>query len=174
MALIKAKPTSPGRRFVVSVKTPNLHKGKPFAGLLEKKAKTGGRNNGGRITTRHMGGGHKQRYRKIDFKRTKRDIEATVERIEYDDSIDGAVQVFGRAGDDTFVLDDNLSALVLFGDAGDDLFHARADDRRVADGVHAACDARFDLAQRDLVADIDGGLETGAAGALQGNAGSLQ
>ncbi len=84
MALIKAKPTSPGRRFVVSVKTPGLHKGKPFAGLLEKKAKTGGRNNAGRITTRHMGGGHKQRYRKIDFKRNKDGIQAVVERIEYD------------------------------------------------------------------------------------------
>ncbi len=84
MALIKAKPTSPGRRFVVSVKTPDLHKGKPYAGLLEKKAKTGGRNNAGRITTRHMGGGHKQRYRKIDFKRNKDGIEAIVERIEYD------------------------------------------------------------------------------------------
>ena len=84
MALIKAKPTSPGRRFVVSVKTPGLHKGKPYAGLLEKKAKTGGRNNAGRITSRHMGGGHKQRYRMIDFKRNKDGIDAVVERIEYD------------------------------------------------------------------------------------------
>ena len=84
MALIKAKPTSPGRRFVVSVKTPGLHKGKPYAGLLEKKAKTGGRNNAGRITNRHMGGGHKQRYRMIDFKRNKDGINAEVERIEYD------------------------------------------------------------------------------------------
>jgi large subunit ribosomal protein L2 len=84
MALIKAKPTSPGRRFVVSVKTPGLHKGKPFAALLEKKAKTGGRNNAGRITTRHIGGGHKQHYRVIDFKRNKDGIDAVVERIEYD------------------------------------------------------------------------------------------
>ncbi|MDH3450474.1 MAG: 50S ribosomal protein L2 [Gammaproteobacteria bacterium] len=84
MALIKAKPTSPGRRFVVSVKTPGLHKGKPFSGLVEKKAKTGGRNNGGRITTRHIGGGHKQRYRVIDFKRNKDGIDAVVERLEYD------------------------------------------------------------------------------------------
>ncbi len=84
MALIKAKPTSPGRRFVVSVKTPDLHKGKPYAGLLEKKAKTGGRNNAGRITNRHMGGGHKQRYRIVDFKRNKDGIDAQVERIEYD------------------------------------------------------------------------------------------
>lgn len=84
MALIKAKPTSPGRRFVVSVKTPGLHKGKPFAPLLEKKTKTGGRNNAGRITSRHMGGGHKQRYRVIDFKRNKDGISAVVEHIEYD------------------------------------------------------------------------------------------
>jgi len=84
MALIKAKPTSPGRRFVVSVKTPGLHKGKPFTGLLEKKAKTGGRNNAGRITSRHIGGGHKQRYRQIDFKRNKDGIDSVVERIEYD------------------------------------------------------------------------------------------
>ncbi len=84
MALIKAKPTSPGRRFVVSVKTPGLHKGKPFAGLLEKKVKSGGRNNAGRITTRHIGGGHKQRYRIIDFKRNKDGINAVVEHIEYD------------------------------------------------------------------------------------------
>jgi len=84
MALIKAKPTSAGRRFVVSVKTPGLHKGKPFAGLLEKQSKTGGRNNAGRITTRHIGGGHKQHYRVIDFKRNKDGINAVVERVEYD------------------------------------------------------------------------------------------
>jgi len=84
MALIKAKPTSPGRRFVVSVKTPGLHTGKPFAALVEKKSKTGGRNNAGRITTRHIGGGHKQRYRQIDFKRNKDGIDAVVERLEYD------------------------------------------------------------------------------------------
>ena len=84
MALVKAKPTSAGRRFVVSVKTPGLYSGKPYAGLVEKKSKTGGRNNAGRITTRHKGGGHKQRYRTIDFKRNKDGINATVERVEYD------------------------------------------------------------------------------------------
>jgi len=60
MAIVKAKPTSPGRRFVVEIVNPDLHKGAPFAGLLEKKSRTGGRNNQGRITTRHKGGGHKQ------------------------------------------------------------------------------------------------------------------
>ncbi|MFV2032053.1 MAG: 50S ribosomal protein L2 [Gammaproteobacteria bacterium] len=84
MALIKAKPTSPGRRFVVSVKTPGLYAGKPYGPLVEKKSKTGGRNNAGRITTRHIGGGHKQRYRMIDFKRNKDGINAVVERLEYD------------------------------------------------------------------------------------------
>ena len=84
MASIKSKPTSPGRRFVVSVKTDDLWKGKPHAPLLESKSKSGGRNNNGRITTRHIGGGHKQHYRKVDFKRNKIGIPATVERIEYD------------------------------------------------------------------------------------------
>ena len=84
MAIVKAKPTSPGRRGVVQVKHAHLHKGKPFAALLEKKSKTGGRNNNGRITTRHIGGGHKQHYRVIDFKRDKDGIAGRVERIEYD------------------------------------------------------------------------------------------
>ncbi len=84
MALIKTKPTSPGRRFVVKVKNDELHKGAPHAPLLAKKSKNGGRNNAGRITTRHVGGGHKQHYRMIDFKRDKDDIPARVERFEYD------------------------------------------------------------------------------------------
>jgi large subunit ribosomal protein L2 len=84
MPLVKAKPTSPGRRFVISVATPDLYKGEPHAALLGKKSSTGGRNNAGRITTRHRGGGHKQRYRIIDFKRNKTGVPAKVERIEYD------------------------------------------------------------------------------------------
>ena len=84
MAVLKAKPTSPGRRFVVKVVNPELHKGKPFKPLLQTKSKTGGRNNAGRITTRHRGGGHKQHYRIVDFKRNKDGIPATVERLEYD------------------------------------------------------------------------------------------
>jgi large subunit ribosomal protein L2 len=84
MALVKTKPTSPGRRFVVKVSTPELHKGKPYGPLLEAKTKTGGRNNKGRITTRHKGGGHKRHYRIIDFKRDKDGIAARVERMEYD------------------------------------------------------------------------------------------
>jgi len=84
MPVQKAKPTSPGRRFVVSLKKNNLHRGKPFKGLIEPKSKKGGRNNNGRITVRHQGGGHKRHYRVIDFKRNKFDIPAIVERIEYD------------------------------------------------------------------------------------------
>ena len=84
MALVKAKPTSAGRRFVVKQNNALLHKGKPHKALLEKKSKTGGRNNNGRITVRHHGGGHKQHYRIIDFKRNKDGIEAKVEHIEYD------------------------------------------------------------------------------------------
>jgi len=84
MAILKSKPTSPGSRSVIRVKNDDLHKGKPFAPLLDKKSKTGGRNNNGRITTRHIGGGHKQHYRIIDFKRNKIDIPAVVERLEYD------------------------------------------------------------------------------------------
>ncbi|USE37366.1 50S ribosomal protein L2 [Endozoicomonas sp. SCSIO W0465] len=84
MAVIKCKPTSPGRRFVVKVVNPDLHKGRPYAPLLEKKGKTGGRNNAGRITTRHRGGGHKQHYRIVDFRRNKDGIPAVVERLEYD------------------------------------------------------------------------------------------
>ncbi|UCC55444.1 MAG: 50S ribosomal protein L2 [Gammaproteobacteria bacterium] len=84
MPLVKAKPTSAGRRFVVKVVTPDLHKDGPYAGLVGAKTKSGGRNNAGRITTRHRGGGHKQRYRTIDFKRNKTGVPAKVERIEYD------------------------------------------------------------------------------------------
>ncbi|MGD8430719.1 MAG: 50S ribosomal protein L2 [Ectothiorhodospiraceae bacterium] len=84
MALVKAKPTSPGRRFSVQVKDKNLHKGEPYAPLVRKLSKSGGRNNKGRITTRHHGGGHKRRYRIIDFRRDKDGIVGKVERLEYD------------------------------------------------------------------------------------------
>ena len=84
MATVKMKPTSPGRRHQVRVINDDLYKGRPHKALLEKKSKSGGRNNNGRITTRHIGGGHKQHYRIIDFKRIKDGITATVEHIEYD------------------------------------------------------------------------------------------
>src|SRR5690554_998541 len=84
MAVVKQKPTSPGRRHVVKVVGQDLYKGKPYAPLLEKNSKSGGRNHHGRTTVRHIGGGHKQHYRLIDFKRNKDGIPAKVERIEYD------------------------------------------------------------------------------------------
>lgn len=84
MALLKSKPTSPGKRGEVRVVHNNIHKGKPHSSLVEKLSKTGGRNNLGRITVRHIGGGVRTQYRLIDFKRNKLRIEARVERIEYD------------------------------------------------------------------------------------------
>ena len=84
MAVVKAKPTSPGRRFQVKVVNKELHKGAPCKSLLENKRKSGGRNNTGRITTRHVGGGHRQHYRLVDFKRRTDDVPARVERLEYD------------------------------------------------------------------------------------------
>ncbi|MGO3345512.1 MAG: 50S ribosomal protein L2 [Marinomonas sp.] len=84
MAVVKCKPTSAGRRHVVKVTNNDLHKGAPYAPLLEKQSRSGGRNNNGRITTRHVGGGHKQHYRMIDFRRNKDGITSVVERLEYD------------------------------------------------------------------------------------------
>ena len=84
MAVVKAKPTSAGRRSVVKVSTDDLYTGAPYRPLLEPQKRSSGRNNKGRITVRHRGGGHKQRYRKVDFKRRKDGVTAKVERIEYD------------------------------------------------------------------------------------------
>jgi large subunit ribosomal protein L2 len=84
MPLVKVKPTSPGRRAVVKVVNPNLHKGKPYAPLVEKKTSKAGRNNLGHLTTRHQGGGHKKHYRIVDFRRDKDGIPAKVERLEHD------------------------------------------------------------------------------------------
>tara|TARA_R110002073_G_scaffold68296_3_gene169726 strand:- start:22988 stop:23815 length:828 start_codon:yes stop_codon:yes gene_type:complete len=84
MPIVKTKPTSAGRRHVVKVVHAHLYKGRPYEPLVEKKSKNGGRNNNGRITVRHKGGGHKQHYRLVDFKRNKDGIPAVVERIEHD------------------------------------------------------------------------------------------
>ncbi len=84
MALKNFKPTTPSQRELVLVDRSELHKGKPVKGLVEGKHSTGGRNSYGRITVRWRGGGHKRAYRLVDFKRRKLDIEATVERLEYD------------------------------------------------------------------------------------------
>ena len=84
MAVVKAKPTSPGRRFQVHVVNKELHKGAPCKSLLERKTKSGGRNNRGRMTVRHIGGGHRQHYRLVDFKRRKDEVPGRVEHLEYD------------------------------------------------------------------------------------------
>src|SRR3546814_11214212 len=84
MPLVQLKPTSAGTRHQVKVVTPGLWKGEPYGPLLEKQSSTGGRNNHGRITTRHKGGGEKQHYRLIDFKLNKDGDTATVDRIDFD------------------------------------------------------------------------------------------
>jgi large subunit ribosomal protein L2 len=105
MAIVKTNPTSAGRRFVVKVVSPDLHKGAPHEPLLDKKAKSGGRNNKGRITVRHRGGGHKQRYRIIDFKRKKTGIPATVERLEYDPNRSAHIALLKYAdGERTYII----------------------------------------------------------------------
>jgi large subunit ribosomal protein L2 len=84
MPLVKVKPTSNGRRSLIKVVNPALHKGRPEASLVESQKRGSGRNNNGHITTRHKGGGHKQHYRIVDFRRNKDGIGAKVERLEYD------------------------------------------------------------------------------------------
>ena len=84
MAVVKQKPTTPGQRGMVKVITPGLHKGKPHRPLVESQPRTSGRNNDGRITVRHRGGGHKHSYRIIDFRRSKDGVVGRIERLEYD------------------------------------------------------------------------------------------
>src|SRR5512145_669991 len=84
MALIKTKPTSPGRRFVVKADRSHLHKGEPVHSLTAPQKRTGARNNMGRQTTRHKGGGHRHNYRLVDFLRNKDGVPGKVERLEYD------------------------------------------------------------------------------------------
>lgn len=84
MALVKVKPTSPGRRSLIKVVNPDLHKGEPHAPLLVPQKRGSGRNNNGHITMRHKGGGHKHHYRLVDFRRDKDGVPGTVERLEYD------------------------------------------------------------------------------------------
>ncbi|MDU0810377.1 MAG: 50S ribosomal protein L2 [Burkholderia sp.] len=84
MAIIKVKPTSPGRRGTIKIVNKDLYKGKPYSKLLDMQSSKSGRNNNGRITTRHQGGGHKQHYRVIDFRRNKDGIPGKIERLEYD------------------------------------------------------------------------------------------
>src|SRR5438105_15430738 len=91
MALKSYKPTTPSQRQLVIVDRSGLYSGKPVKSLVEGQNSTGGRNNHGRITSRFRGGGHKQAYRKIDFRRKKFDVPATVERLEYDPNRTGFI-----------------------------------------------------------------------------------
>lgn len=105
MALIQRKPTSPGRRFVIEVKDDSLYKGRPLKKLTKGLPKSGGRNSAGRISVRHVGGGHKRLYRVIDFKRTVYDIPARVERIEYDPNRSANIALIVYAnGDKSYIL----------------------------------------------------------------------
>ena len=105
MAIIKVKPTSPGRRGLQKVVTEGLHKGKPYAPLLKKKKQSAVRNHHGKITVRHIGGGHKQHIRIVDWKRSKDNISATVERIEYDPNRSAHLALLCYAdGDRTYIV----------------------------------------------------------------------
>jgi large subunit ribosomal protein L2 len=105
MALKTYKPTTPAQRQLVLVDRSDLYKGKPVKALTEGKSSTGGRNNLGRITTRFRGGGHKKAYRTIDFKRTKHDKPATVERIEYDPNRTAFIALIKyRDGEQAYIL----------------------------------------------------------------------
>ncbi len=105
MALKTFNPTTPGRRQLVLVDRSELYKGKPVKGLTVGKKRSGGRNNHGHITTRHVGGGHKQRYRVVDFKRRKFDVVGTVERLEYDPNRTAFIALIGyEDGEKAYIL----------------------------------------------------------------------
>ncbi|HBR69894.1 MAG TPA: 50S ribosomal protein L2 [Rhodospirillaceae bacterium] len=105
MALKKYKPRTPGTRQLISVDRSGLWKGKPEKALTEGKKGTGGRNNQGRVTSRYIGGGHKKRYRLIDWKRDKWDMEGTVERIEYDPNRTGYIALIKyKDGEKRYIL----------------------------------------------------------------------
>ncbi len=105
MALKTFRPTSPGLRHLVIVDRGSLWKGAPVKSLTEGKSKSGGRNNSGRITTRHIGGGHKQTYRYIDFRRRKHDVPAVVERLEYDPNRTAFIALIKyQDGDQSYIL----------------------------------------------------------------------
>ena len=105
MALKQYNPTSPGQRGLVTVDRSALHKGKPVKKLTEGLTKTGGRNNSGHVTSWQKGGGHKRRYRLVDFKRRKYDVEATVERIEYDPNRTAFIALITYAdGEQSYIL----------------------------------------------------------------------
>ena len=123
MALVKHKPTSPGRRHKISIVHKGLHKGGPYRPLVVSQKSTAGRNNAGRITVRHRGGGHKHKYRIIDFKRNKLDIPAKVIRLEYDPNRNALIALLCYAdGEYTYIVAPNKLAVddtIISTDTGD-------------------------------------------------------
>ncbi|ODN67344.1 50S ribosomal protein L2 [Methylobrevis pamukkalensis] len=114
MALKSFKPTTPGQRQLVLVDRSELYKGKPVKSLTEGLNKSGGRNNLGRQTSRNVGGGHKRSYRLVDFKRTKRDVVAIVERIEYDPNRSAFIALLRYADDElSYILLRSVSRLAI-------------------------------------------------------------
>lgn len=160
MAIVKCKPTSPGRRHVVKVVNPELYKGKPYGPLLEKLSKTGGRNNNGRITTRHIGGGHKKHYRLIDFKRNKDGIPAVVKRLEYDPNRSSNIAlVLYKDGEHRYIL---ASKGLSVGD-------------KIESGINAAIQAGNSLPMRNIpvgsmIHNVE--IKPGKGGQLARSAGS--
>src|SRR6516225_3758525 len=122
MALIKLRPTSPGARFVVKPNRSHLFKGKGYAPLLVSQNSTGARNSSGRLTTRHKGGGHKHKYRVIDFRRDKDGVPGKVEQVEYDPNRSAYI------------------ALVLYRD-GERRYILAAKGMNVGDEVHCGAEA---------------------------------
>lgn len=132
MALIKMKPTSPGTRFVVKIDKSHLWKGGPYEPLTTKQKKHAGRNNQGRITTRHQGGGSRQKYRIIDWKRDKDGVQGVVERVEYDPNRTGHIALVKYAdGDRRYILGAQAWPLAMK--------CARASTRRSRWATHCSC-----------------------------------
>ena len=123
MAVVKAKPTSAGRRFVVKVVDSELHKGAPHKALISPQKKSGGRNNQGHITTRHRGGGHKRLYRRVDFLRNKDGVPARVATIEYDPNRSARIALLHyRDGEKRYILaprDMQVGTMVMSGPTAD-------------------------------------------------------
>ena len=114
MSLKKFKPTTPGQRHKVALEFGEITKSTPEKSLLAKKKKSGGRNNDGKMTMRYIGGGHKQKYRIIDFKRNKFDIPATVKGIEYDPNRTANIALLYYAdGEKRYIIERKRSARIL-------------------------------------------------------------
>ena len=160
MAIKAYKPTTPGRRGMTTLTNEEITKSKPERSLTVSKNKSGGRNNTGRITTRHIGGGHKQQYRVIDFKRNKDDIPATVKAIEYDPNRNANIALLYYAdGEKRYILapkDLNVGMKVISG--------AKADIK-----VGNACELR-NMPEGTIVHNIE--LKPGKGGQMARAAGA--